>query len=264
MSKAKIIAIKIVVFLLLIAICLTISYFFHGLMYDLIHKPAADIPPADIVEPEKPNNEDNSNVVAKELVSKTIVSEKYGTFEIPVNSMLLSNTTNCTIFTDGTDFNYIFEIELEKAKNLYSSVSDASELVFTYDSYHNLNSDILAGTAFISNNNHYFKPENNFVKYTFTVEFEENEDMKLFYPMYVYKSMQLALTLPGNSSVLQQIDVNFYCKEMLMSYPYDENTNINYYFLAVIISDKGCPLTDYIFEEIISDETTKITYNYKE
>ena len=65
MSKAKIIAIKIVVFLLIIAVVLTISYFFHGLMYDLIHKPAADIPPADIVEPEKPNNEDNSNVVAK-------------------------------------------------------------------------------------------------------------------------------------------------------------------------------------------------------
>lgn len=264
MSRAKIRAIKIVVIFLIVAMILTSSYFFHGLMYDLIHKPAADIPLADIVEPEKPNNEDNSNVVDKELVSKTIVSEKYGTFEIPVNSMLLSNTTNCTIFTDGTDFNYIFETELEKAKKLYSSVSDASELVFTYDSYHNLTSDILAGTAFNSNYTHYFKPENNFVKYTFTGEFEENEEMKLFYQFYVYKSMQLAVTLPGNSSVLQQIDVNFYCKEMLMPSPYDENLNINYYFLAVIISDKGCPLTDYIFEEIMSDETTKITFNYKE
>lgn len=264
MSKAKIRAIKIVVIFLIVAMILTSSYFFHGLMYDLIHKPAADVPSADIVEPEKPNNEDNSNVVDKELVSKTIVSEKYGTFEIPVNSMLLSNKTNCTIFTDGTDFNYIWEIELEKAKKLYSSVSDNSELVFFYDSYHNLTSDILAGKAFSSNNIHYFKPENNLVKYTFTGEFEENEDMKSFYQFYVYKSMQLAVTLPGDSSVLEPIDVNFYCKEMLMSYPHNENTNINHYFLAVIISDKGCPLTDYIFDEIMADETTKITYNYKE
>ena len=117
MSKAKIIAIKIVVFLLIIAVVLTISYFFHGLMYDLIHKPTADVPLQDIVEPEKPNNEDNSNVVAKELVSKTIVSEKYGTFEIPVNSMLLSNTTNNLIFADTTDFNYIFDKEIEKLKD---------------------------------------------------------------------------------------------------------------------------------------------------
>ncbi len=246
-KKIKYFLTTLLVIILLFGLLAGISYFTNGFKDNPFNKPGADVPPAGDT---------------KEIVSKTIVSEKYGTFEIPVNSMLLSNTTNCTIFTDCTDFNYIFDIELEKAKKLYSSVSDASELVFTYDSYHNLTSDILAGTVFNSNYIHYFKPENNFVKYTFTGEFEENEDLKLFYPMYVYKSMQLALTLPGNSSVLQQIDVNFYCKEMLMSYSNDENTNTNYYFLAVIISDKGCPLTDYIYEEIMADSTTQVVYNF--
>ena len=262
MSKAKIIAIKIVVFLLIIAVVLTISYFFHGLMYDLIHKPAADIPPADIVEPEKPNNEDNSNVVAKELVSKTIVSEKYGTFDIPVNSMLLSNTTNNLIFSDSTDFNYIFDKEIEKLKD-NKDITAESTFVFKCKR-DNMLSDILNGTNInVPSGNCYFVIENQKIQYSFSDNLYEK-----IYPYLIYDSMTLAISLLNDEvTPYQEIDVNFYCKSLFLNETiedYSGELTLELYFSNVIISDTGCPLTDYIFEEIMSDETTKIIYNYAE
>ncbi len=262
MSKAKIIAIKIVVFLLIIAICLTISYIFHGLMYDLIHKPTADVPPQDIVEPEKPNNEDNSNVVAKELVSKTIISEKYGTFEIPMNSMLLSNTTNNLIFADTTDFNYIFDKEIEKLKD-NKDITAESTFVFKCKR-DNMLSDILNGTNInVSSGNCYFVIENQKVQYSFA-----NDLYKKIYPFLIYDSMTLAISLPNDEvTPFEEIDVNFYCKSLYLNEiieDYAGELTLELYFSDVIISDTGCPLTDYIFEEIMSDETTKIIYNYAE
>ncbi len=260
MSRAKIRAIKIVVIFLIVAMILTSSYFFHGLMYDLIHKPAADIPPADIVEPEKPNNEDTSNV--KELVSKTIVSEKYGTFEIPVNSMLLSNTTNNLIFADTTDFNYIFDKEIEKLKD-NKDITAESTFVFKCKR-DNMLSDILNGTNInVPSGNCYFVIENQKVQYSFA-----NDLYKKIYPFLIYDSMTLAISLPNDEiTPFQEIDVNFYCKSLYLNETIEDyagERTLELYFSNVIISDKGCPLTDYIFDEIMADETTKITFNYKE
>ncbi len=256
MSKSKIIVIKIAVFLILIAISLTISYFFHGLMYDLIHKSEAVEPPA-ILEPNKPNQDE-----IKEIVSTTIVSEKYGTFELPVSNMLLSNMYNNMVFLDGTDFNYIWETEFEKVKKINSSVTDSSNLIFIYDGYHMLTSDILKGVAYNNTSFRYFVPENKVVNYIFTGEMSGYEKV---YPLCVYNSFQLAITLPNNSSVYTNIDVKFYCKNLAINetvdFGYGEEI-VSGNFLSVIISDKGCPLTDYIYDEIFADETTKITYNY--
>ncbi len=262
MSKAKIIAIKIVVFLLIIAICLTISYIFHGLMYDLIHKPTADVPPQDIVEPEKPNNEDNSNVVAKELVSKTIISEKYGTFEIPMNSMLLSNTTNNLIFADTTDFTAYIDNGISKLKD-NKDITAESTFVFKCKR-DNMLSDILNGTNInVPSGNCYFVIENQKVQYSFA-----NDLYKKIYPFLIYDSMTLAISLPNDEvTPFEEIDVNFYCKSLYLNEiieDYAGELTLELYFSDVIISDTGCPLTDYIFEEIMSDETTKIIYNYAE
>lgn len=235
---------KILVLIIIVGLVAGIlGYFSNGFKdWSFIKKPSQD----------NPSSTDNG----KKIVSTTIVSDKYGTFEMPVNCLLLQNNITNMVFTDGTDFNYIWETELAKAKELNASVTDESELIFEYDSYHNISEELLAGRAASNNSHHYFVPENKVVTFKFEGEAEQYRD---FYPILVYKSMGLAVTLPGNSSVTEQIYPKFYCKDMIINYQ-----GIEFIFTAVVVSDKGCPLTDYIYKEILADSTTLITYNYAE
>ncbi len=199
---------------------------------------------------QQPPVEQPPTIVEKQIVSTIIESEKYGTFELPANSLLLQNNITNMVFTDGTDFNFIWETELNKAKELNSSVTEESELVFEYNSYSSISEDMFAGVKHDNHNGHYyFVPENKVVKFIGSEEFKE------LYPILLNNCMNLSVTLPGNSSVTQAINVNFFCKNLKINYE-----DKKYIFANVIISDKGCPLADYIYDEIMSDSTTKITY----
>lgn len=233
---------KILIIIIVLGMLVGLLGFFSDGFKDwsFLKKPSPDTPPT-----------------GKKIVSTTIVTDKYGTFEIPANSMLLQNNMTNMIFTDGTDFNYIWETELAKAKEMNTSVTDESELIFEYDSYHNLSEELLAGRAVTNNNgHHYFIPENRVVTFKFEGEAAQYKEL---YPLLVSQSMGLAVTLPNNTSISEIIYPKFYCKDIIVNFQEKE-----FIFLIVIISDKGCPLTDYIFDEIMADSSNKITYNYED
>lgn len=235
----------IVILLACIAVGL-LGYFSNGFKdWSFNKKPGIEVPPT-------------GNT--KEIVSRTIVNEKYGTFELPVNSMLLSSTYNNIVFRDSTDLNYIWDAALEKAKNNKNvEFTEESKLVFTYDSYHKITEEVLEGIAKDNiNGYYYFIPNNKIVKYIIT---GENAQYRDFYPIFVYDSMNLAVTIPNHSNVLEPVDFKFYCDVIVCD---SQELNIDINFLGVIISDKGCPLTDYIYDEIMADSNTQITYNYAE
>lgn len=193
----------------------------------------------------------------RQLVSTTIVSDKYGTFELPVSNLLLQNGFSHIVFVDGTDFNYIWETELEKAKELNSRVTDESELIFEYDYKFSIPENLIAGRAVANHNGpYYFVPDNKVVKYNFE---GENEIFKDIYPLVLFNSMKIAVTLPNDNSVTEIIKTTFYCKNFKVNYQEQE-----YFIACVVISDKGCPLTDYIYDEMMADSTTQIVYNYAE
>lgn len=241
---------KTIIIVILLA-CITVGvlgYFSNGFKdWSFNKKPGIEVPPA-------------GNT--KEIVSRTIVNEKYGTFELPANSRVLSNMYNCLIFLDGTDLNYIWEVALEKARNsTNASFTEESKLIFYYDRYYNLTEEVLEGTAKENiNGNYYFIPKDRIVKYKMAGELAE---FKEYYQMYVYNSMRLGVTIPGSSSVLQAVNFNFYCDVSRIDIQ-ESDIQESLYFSNVIISDKGCPLTDYIYEEIMADSNTQITYNYAE
>ncbi|MDE6565844.1 MAG: hypothetical protein K2L47_02115 [Clostridia bacterium] len=243
MSKAKIIAIKIVVFLLLIAICLTISYFFHGLMYDLIHKSEAVEPPA-ILEPNKPNQDDKSDVEIKEIISTTIVSEKYGTFVVPKDIMAVSTYTPI-LYRNGTDLTILKK--------------EIADYYVSLDTNFNINDFDIC--LHVINNN------------STTLKYSEKKTGYPNYELYIFNNN----VVEYNSDELEQEAERIYLiaktgnnAPMLVSQKIivaNVSTEINYMpmqITASINSDKGYPLTELMYKEMLADETTKITYNYAE
>ncbi len=193
--------------------------------------------------------------VEKQIKSTTIITEKYGTFELPAGNMILTSSNN-TIFNDGTDLSYVYNEAIEQAKKNTNegSITEESEVVFHYNSDFNNVEDILKGTAKVVAGHNFFVPLDKKVQFNFT---GENEEYKDIYPMVFQNVMNLGVTIPNNSNAFTEIQLNFYCESVKIEY-----NELDMYYSVVIKSDKGCPLTDTIYAEIMADSNTKITYNY--
>lgn len=206
---------------------------------------------------DKPTN--NPSTEQKQLVSTTIVSEKYGTFELPANNVITTNNCVNQYFSPGTDFNFIIEKEFEFASKKGETINETSKLVIFYEYAGSSIDDYWLGEVKnINNTSVVFELKNNKITLKSNLSDEQIKGL----PLAVNNYSKLVITTSESENVsLSYCITNFYCENLFI---YDEFINATYSFLGVIISDKGCPLTDYIYDEMIADSTTQIIYNYEE
>lgn len=255
MSKAQI---KIIAMVILVVVVILgvgtglLAYYSNGFQnWDKFKsKPSLEVP----VEPNKPNEV----VVSKELVSTTIVNETYGTFELSANSMILnfSEIQRDLLFENGTNFNYLMDetIELFNSFNLSAPLVKEDCVV-----------GILANTGtsgkFMSDGfvtmwrDTYFKLPNNVLIY---LTDGVPTDLKYeSYPTILFPDKQ------GNHDNDKTLDivVNVYVQDYEYKLP-----EADYVFKSpvLVISDKGVPLTEKIYKEMLQDPATKIIKKYKE
>ncbi|HRF36257.1 MAG TPA: hypothetical protein PLZ09_03065, partial [Clostridia bacterium] len=214
------------------------------------------------VEPNKPNEV----VVNKELVSTTIVSEKYGKFELSANSMILNymEIQRDLLFANGTNFNYLLDETIE----LYNSFNILDEMLLKEDCVVGILANTGTSGKFMSDGSvtmgrgrdTYFKLPNNTLIYpTDGVP----TDLKYeSYPTILFPDKQ------GNhdNDITLDIMVNVFVKDYEYIVPLDSGSSIEYIFKSpmLVISTTGVPLTEKIYNEIMKDPTTQITKNYKE
>lgn len=195
--------------------------------WNLINKPGTDVPPVS---------------ESKEIVSTTIFNEKYGTFVIPKDSMAVSMFTPI-LYRNGTDLSII--------KNEFADSYSSLDTNFNIDDYdiclHVINNN---STSLKYNEKKTSYPNlqlylfnNNIVEYT-NHEFEQEAER-----IYIIPKTDNAAVIP----IFQKIYVT------------SLTTEINYMPAEITISinsDKGYPLTELMYKEMVADETTIITYNY--
>lgn len=256
MSKAQI---KIIAILILVVVVILgvgtglLAYYSNGFQnWDKFKsKPSLEVP----VEPNKPNEV----VVNKELVSTTIVNETYGTFEFSANSMILNymEIQRDLLFENGTNFNYLMEESLD----LYNSFNLSEEMFLKEDCVVGILANTGTSGKFMSDGSItmwrdiYFKLPNNVLIYpTDGVPTDlKNES----YPTILFPDKQ------GNHDNDKTLDivVNVYVQDYEYKLP-----DIYFVFKSpvLVISNKGVPLTEKIYKEMLQDPATKIIKKYKE
>lgn len=201
---------------------------------------------------------DNS-AIGKELVSTTIVNETYGTFELSANSMILNymETQRDLLFENGTNFNYLMEESIE----FYNSLNISDEMLLKDDGVVGILANTGTSGKFMSDGSVtmwrdiYFKLPNNVLIYpTDGVP----TDLKYeSYPTILFPDKN------GNHDNDKTLDiiVNVYVQD----YEY-KMADIDLVFKSpvLVISDKGVPLTEKIYKEMLEDPATQITKHYKE
>lgn len=236
-SKIKLIVTIFVVLAILGAILGVVGYFSNGFKdwdFKNINKPSIEEPP-----------QQPPTIVEKQIVSTIIENEKYGTFELPANGMLLNTMVQNVIFADNTNFNYIIDENKKLFKALEIDLNENVQfgMLRTENCHHS--ADFFGGNEISVGSQTIYNFENN------TLNFQDksvNFDIDTFGAI---------LPVFYNENDMYTFLSNFYCVQAVM------NVNeLTYSMPLVLISDKGCPLTEIIYNEIMSDSTTKITYKY--
>ncbi len=201
---------------------------------------------------------DNS-AIGKELVSTTIVNETYGTFELSANSMILNymEIQRDLLFENGTNFNYLIDETIE----LYNSLNLSEEMFLKEDCFVGILANTGTSGKFMSDGSVtmwrdiYFKLPNNVLIYP-----TDGSPIDLKYESYP------TILFPdknGNHDNDKRLDiiVNVYVQD----YEY-KMADIDLVFKSpvLVISDKGVPLTEKIYKEMLEDPATQITKHYKE
>ncbi len=201
-----------------------------------------DVNKPTIEEPPQQQDKD-PEVIYKVVNSTTIVSEKYGTFELPANGMLLNTMVQNVIFADNTNFNYIIDENKKLFKALEIDLNENVQfgMLRTENCHHS--ADFFGGNEISVGSQTIYNFENN------TLNFQDksvNFDIDTFGAI---------LPVFYNENDMYTFLSNFYCVQAVM------NVNeLTYSMPLVLISDKGCPLTEIIYNEIMADSTTKVTY----
>ncbi len=238
-SKIKLIVTIFVVLAILGAILGGIGYFSNGFKnwnFKETNKPTVEEP-----------TQQPPTIVEKQIVSTIIENEKYGTFELPKNYMSVNIINQNMCFANNTNFNYIIEEnkELLKSVNLDFNFDDFYFAMLRTENCHN-SADYFGGEEITILDNTIYKFQNN------TLNFN---DKTMNYDIETYGAL---IPVLYRNNVVYGFMSNFLCKEISIKI----NDIYEIKLPAVITSDKGCPLTDYIFDEIMADSTTKIIYNY--
>lgn len=255
MSKAQI---KIIAMVILVVVVILgvgtglLAYYSNGFQnWDKFKsKPSLEVP----VEPNKPNEV----VVSKELVSTTIVSEKYGTFELSANSMILnfSEIQRDLLFENGTNFNYL----LDETIALFNSFN-LSEPLIKDDCVVGILAETGTSGKFIDDGyatfgrNTYLKLSKNTLIYSTDCG---PTSLK-------YESFPVILVLDKNGNHDNDTMLDFLVKVFVQDYEY-KMPDVDYVFKSpvLVISDTGVPLTEKIYKEMLQDPATKIIKKYKE
>ena len=201
---------------------------------------------------------DSPGESGKELVSTTYVTEKYGTFELSANSMILnfSEIQRDLLFENGTNFNYLMDetIELFNSFNL-------SEPLVKEDCVVGILAETGTNGKFIDDGyatfgrNTYLKLSKNTLIYSTDLG---PIDLK-------YESFPTILVFDKEGNHDNDKTLDFLIKVFVQDYEY-KMPDVDYIFKSpvLVISDKGVPLTEKIYKEILEDPTTQIIKNYKE
>ncbi len=255
MSKVqiKIIAIVILVVVVILGVGTgLLAYYSNGFQnWDKFKsKPSLEVP----VAPDKPNEV----VVNKELVSTTIVSERYGTFELSANSMILnfSEIQRDLLFENGTNFNYLMDETIE----LFNSFNLSDPLV---------KEDCVVGILAETGTNGKFIDDG-------YATFGRNTYLKLLKNTLIYstdcgpidlkyESFPTILVFDKEGNHDNDKTLDFLIKVFVQDYEY-KMPDVDYVFKSpvLVISDKGAPLTENIYKEMLKDPATQITKHYKE
>ncbi len=256
---------KVNTFLLFILVLLVIGCIVTGALYHFtdvikVKSPSQDKPSLETpIAPDKPNEV----VVNKELVSTTYVSEKYGTFEVPVNH-IVKNTNDFGPYTylyfpNGTNLVPLFEgtIAYEKEyPDCFNPVEIAVEDVrFVIDVY-SYNQDKILNRVELT----YDESAN---KYYFTdnkIIYKNGEGYDIFMNFFDMKYSDR--TLSGRNSFCTNVFVTSEKQIVDMSENLDGSKMVEFPIVKMLISDNGTPLTEKIYKEMLQDPATKILKNY--
>lgn len=206
------------------------------------------------------NNE--NHLEESEVKSGTYHSDKYGTFVIPEGNMFSSFGYGVvTGFPNGTDLSYINDYITKKYNKLNNT--EYSNLNFAYKSYNTIDFEMLKENALkiYFNHNEYFAHfTDNILKYDTTHEsawqgflidtfIAVQEDFSSFpTSMDMPAPPTESIIIDAQESILS-LAVRVLTRKVEVKV--DNSTSMTMYVPTVIISDRGVPLTDEIYNEIM-------------
>lgn len=215
--------------------------------------------------PFKKPGTDSPTDSGKELVSTTYVTEKYGTFEVPVNHIIKNSNDfgpyTYLYFPNGTNLVPLFEgtIAYEKEyPDYFNPVEIAVEDVrFVIDVYSYNQDKILnrVDLTYDESANKYYFTDNKII-------YKNGEGYDIFMNFFDMKYSDR--TLSGRNSFCTNVFVTSEKQIVDMSENLDGSKMVEIPIVKLLISDNGTPLTEKIYNEILADSTTQIIKNYKE
>ncbi len=256
---------KVNTFLLLFLILMVIGCIVIGALYyftDIIKvkSPSEDKPSLEApVAPDKPNEV----VINKELVSTTYVSEKYGTFEVPVKN-ILKNTNDFGAYTylyfpNGTNLLPLAESTMDMYKeysDIFNEINiDIKDVRFFIEPYVSDKDKILnrVDLTYDTSSSKFYFSDNK-------VTYKNCDGYDIFMNFYDIKFCD------NNTSNRYALCANVFVtseKEMIdMSENLDGSIMVEFPVVRLIVSDNGTPLTEKIYKEMLQDPATKIIKNY--
>ncbi len=213
--------------------------------------------------PFKKPETDSSVTSGKELVSTTYITEKYGTFEVPVNHIIKNSNDfgpyTYLYFPNGTNLVPLFEgtIAYEKEyPDYFNPVEIAVEDVrFVIDVY-SYNQDKILNRVELT----YDESAN---KYYFTdnkIIYKNGEGYDIYMNFFDMKYSDR--TLSGRNSFCTNVFVTSEKQIVDMSENLDGSKMVEIPIVKMLISDNGTPLTEKIYKEMLQDPATKILKKY--
>lgn len=261
MSKTKIVALVVVIMLLLCTALGVVCYYSEGFKnwdrFCISNSQNHPQPPVEKLPIEQQPTESN-----KQIVNTIVETEKYGTFTLPQHYIK-------TRYTDGIVFNSEQTIKLdyviaEFMENLgvepgspdFEYNFQYSKVVISFDMYIESFSSSF-NTTYIENSASKFRKklyEVNNNEYFYSGSVPVFELLERSSDTFLYSFQLYILFDNGTDSGLNFLDVDMFVENV-------EHKDISY--MRVISSDTGVPLTEGIYNEIMSDSATKITYVYE-
>lgn len=215
--------------------------------------------------PFKKPGTDSPTDSGKELVSTTYITEKYGTFEVPVNHIIKNSNDfgpyAYLYFPNGTNLVPLFEGTIAYAKeypDCFNPVEIAVEDVrFVIDVYSYNQDKILnrVDLTYDESANKYYFTDNKII-------YKNGEGYDIYMNFFDMKYSDR--TLSGRNSLCTNVFVTSEKQIVDMSENLDGSKMVEIPIVKLLISDNGTPLTEKIYNEILADSTTQIIKNYKE
>ena len=204
------------------------------------------------------------SAAGKELVSTTIVNETYGTFELSANSMCLNmaEISNDLLYANGTDFNYL----IEEYVDLTNLVQPSDTPLVKEDFFVGIKSNFELSSKFLNTSVTVYRDTYLRITGNKLIFYPDVEPIDLKYISSGVKILSLDKSGVHDRDSVNDIVCNVYVQLYEYTIPEEAGLAIDYVFKApiLVISDKGVPLTEKIYKEMLDDSTTQITKHYKE